>query len=1368
MSAASRGIAWRTNVLLFFSSHSATVKDLAAGSNNRSLLNALRLDVHYAHAQNAGLAKAVRQLKAALLATGEFQRVFSGISPAAALTAQRRLVKIAPVLLSSRQMQLLRRRVSPAWINRRFASTAADIAAPDAAVQTAKLAADPFDIGGMLANRLRRLNPSQSARIGRGDILSADGRHALLILIPKVPPENIPASEAMLDRVHQAVRAVQEKLPGLRTWLIGPARNYVENARLVKADVTLVSIVGTLLVALAILVYFRRISTLVICMIPPVMGVGTALGIAGLLHLHLPLLVLAFAGLICGSTTDYGIQLLAAVNRLAAETGGYSPEHAALSARQLLGPISMSVATSVTGYAALMFSSAPGLYGLGLFVAGATLCIWIVTFLILPAFLGPWVIRSSPPLPSAGFSSAVKNARRWFHLTGLALFLVLTALLLVHAAQIRYSYNGRKIDGITASLHNQEHKFMKTWGNIRHKSVVLITSRHPATALTRLHRLDQNLMELQKDHLISSFQSPGRILPDAAVIKRRLTRWRNFWSPAHRRLAETWVSAAAVANGFRPAEFVNSVTELSAVPPIPNAGARLRQSAARLVPGPLELSNGRTTPRIELAVEVQSNRSLSRRMQTDWAGELRLGHPQVSILSGDVLFYNATARAQAEVENLFPWVALLIVLPMWLFFRRLDMTFVSAISMVCGFVWLLGAAEWFGSGLNLLSMVPLLFMMGVAVDYGIYAASDPAWRNGATTGKANRNGATFLCAITTFLGTAAMLAAGHPALRGIGLALAAGIAGGYLASYFLVGPLVCLLLRTSRNLPGKIVHYVAALSPRLAGLAIMVSLAALVIGQVIMFREKPDVHRSIPRWPVVQTAAQAWTCGPARLRRVHGVWDMHIGGTPEQMGYAASALGAPMDLRIENEMLDRMDTLVPNLYARWFLLRAVGLDMLNLPHYVPLDIQREIYAESLAHPDLHGYLMPMYPRLLAYHALDDISQNLVDNPLIDRHAVGCTGVIAKPAWSGDGHLWLARNFDFECGPAFNHQKSITFVRPNHGYGFATIAWPGLAGCVTGMNEKHIGLFINAAASASFRPVGEPTIIVARQVLQFASHIRQAIAMFRRAHVFVTNIIVVGNGRTGRAAVLEKSPAHFAWRYINSHTAVTNQLECPIFADDPVNMARIADSTSNQRLHRAKHLLDNLKGKVNEYTLAGLLRDKRSLHGRNIGWGNRNSIDALITTHSVIMDLTAGNIWIAAYPWAEGNYVGFPALKILKGSPGAGYKSLPRLPIVPADSFLTKGRVKKFIRSKIALTAGYKALAARNWNRAVKRADQAIADNPTFFGGYALRGRAELASGRYRAAAADLSHALAQYPPYAGRRKSLRFALNSARLEVRKK
>src|SRR6476620_2460085 len=84
----------------------------------------------------------------------------------------------------------------------------------------------------------------------------------------------------------------------------------------------------------------------------------------------------------------------------------------------------------------------------------------------------------------------------------------------------------------------------------------------------------------------------------------------------------------------------------------------------------------------------------------------------------------------------------------------------------------------------------MLFTLGVAVDYGIYAATTPGQQS-RTIG---------LCALTTIGGAGSLVLGQHPALRWLGITLIAGIAGGYLTSCFIVTPLT----RVSAN---RVVRY---------------------------------------------------------------------------------------------------------------------------------------------------------------------------------------------------------------------------------------------------------------------------------------------------------------------------------------------------------------------------------------------------------------------------------------------------------------------------------------------------------------------------------------------------------------------------------
>jgi tetratricopeptide (TPR) repeat protein len=491
-----------------------------------------------------------------------------------------------------------------------------------------------------------------------------------------------------------------------------------------------------------------------------------------------------------------------------------------------------------------------------------------------------------------------------------------------------------------------------------------------------------------------------------------------------------------------------------------------------------------------------------------------------------------------------------------------------------------------------------------------------------------------------------------------------------------------------------------------------------------------------------------------------GLWEIALSGSPATRGRAVGLLANPLDFRIESEMLDQLDTLLPQEWARFLLLRSMSANLLSLPQYIPLEDQQEIYAAATAYDDPHAYLAPPYPRILSYHALHDVSQMLIDNPLIVPNTFACTGVISLPDYSAEsgGHLLLARNFDFEGGESFARQKSLTYIIPPPGEGipFAHVAWPGLAGCVTGINQERIALFINAAATSDFARIGTPTILMTRQILQHARSLDDAEKIIRQTPVFVSDIIVVADGKTGTARVFEKSPAKTDAYNVQSSAAVANHLTTPTFATDKTNQSRINDSTTLQRLTRARELLDRLHHHVTPDALASLLRDKKGPNDTDLGFGNRNAIDGLIACHSVIIDATSGHLWVAGYPNAEGAFLGIDILAMLDHAPDRpDFHADASPPIIPPDNIMTDGTWQRIQDARAAAEAAADALKRHDAQAAMANADRAIAANPNFYLGHELKGRALLQSGRRDLAKSELQQALAADPPYASRRAALK-------------
>ncbi|HVX84873.1 MAG TPA: C45 family autoproteolytic acyltransferase/hydrolase [Phycisphaerae bacterium] len=1380
----SGGVRWNGDVLAFFSSGSAEVGNVrgAVGGAEAGPGGEMRIDVHGIDGKAASreaVEAGARGLAERLRETGLFRWVWTGVDPVRAAAAYGELAGEAPVLEDVDAGEL-EKRMSAEALGARFAAVKGKLADPDGELLLGELQRDPLGLGSAVGERMRGLAPGGEGSGGSLDdgVLAArdsgGGWHAMVVGEPVAAASDMKGAERVVAATEAAVAGLKGQ--GLAGWVVGAHRGYVENAQRVKRDVMWVSAAGTAGVALLIAGFFRRVRAALLCMIPPSIGVGVALGLAGILRVELPLLLLGFAGLLCGSTTDYGIQLIAECRRLAREFGGWREEIPWRAARRMVGPISMSVATSVTGFAALGLSAAPGLRAMGLFVAGATVCIWVVTFAVIPVFLGPWVLAVE--------SGRTWRARRWIWWAGVGVFVLVTlGVFLPAAGRVRFNADARRLDGSSAALLSEQENFYKVWGDIRNQAVVLVSAPTAAGALEAQQRVAEYLGDLQRDGRIAGVTSAAGILPDEATSQARAAAWRAFWTPERRATLRDRLAGAARANGFVPTAFVayaDRVAEAAA----PDAEKELADSPAALLPGFVTRgADGAVT----LAMIVRMNPvgeggdAVSLRMATAWAKELRLRFaplPAVGslrILSGNVLLFDATDRARAEAERFAPWCVLAILLPLWVYYRSPRRAWLVLSCLLVGVVWVLGAAGLMGGGLNLLSLVPLLFTLGVAVDYGVYAAAAEAQRaklktqNGGERDGERKRAATALCAMTTIVGSGALVLAGHPALRWLGVTLVAGIAGGYLTALLVVGPWVGRWAGRAKGGRRSVVGRAGgwALTGALAALTVLVALPPVVEWR--LGAEKPAVTGAKGDAPLRQVGRRAYAVGDSWMRyratsEEAGIWEIRLAGTPAERGRAVSLLASPLDCRIESEMLDQLDTLLPAEWSRWLLLRAVGVDFASLPRWIPLEDQQELYAAATSYDDPHGYLAPTYSRLLAYHALHDVSQMLIDNPLIVPNTFGCTGVVSLPGYTGgDGHLLLGRDFDFEGGESFGRQKSVTLVIPPEGEGipYAHVAWPGLEGCVTGMNRERIALFINAAATKDFRRIGTPTILMAREVLEQARSIGDAERIIRGTQVFVSDIIVVADGKTGRARVFEKSPRATAAYDVEGSAAVTNHLVTRTFADDPVNKGRISESTTMQRYQRARELLDGMKGRVTPEGLAGLLRDKKGVGGKDLGYGNRNAIDGLIACHSVIMDATAGRMWVAGWPNAEGEYLCFDVLGLL-GAEGAGGGEVSGGPdvspgVIPADRILTDGPPSTWAlvvagrqwaeRSEASFSAG-------DLRASLASAEEVMAANPGFYLGHALAGRALLALGRREEAKAALERALEADPPYAARREAL--------------
>lgn len=366
-----------------------------------------------------------------------------------------------------------------------------------------------------------------------------------------------------------------------------------------------------------------------------------------------------------------------------------------------------------------------------------------------------------------------------------------------------------------------------------------------------------------------------------------------------------------------------------------------------------------------------------------------------------------------------------------------------------------------------------------------------------------------------------------------------------------------------------------------------------------------------------------------------GLWELYVEGNPYERGIANGMLTKELHAFQEDAFIRQIKILIPSDAYLNFLKYFVGYFNRHLPDHIITEYKEEIFGISKFASDKYDFIAPKYHRILNYHGAHDIGHALQDKNM----TVGCTSFSVWDKKSEDGKLLVGRNFDFYGGDDFAINKIVQFTNPTTGYQFATVTWSGFIGACSGMNVKGLTVTINAAKSSIPTDVATPIALLAREILQYAKNIDEAIAIAKKRTVFVSESILIGSAEDNRTVSIEKAPEKMdVYEVPNS-----NQIICPNhyqgvdFKNDLPNLTNIIESSSLYRNVRLKQLLG--KTETINYTQAtAILRDQKGLNDKNIGLTNEKSLNQLIAHHAVIFKPQDKLMWVSSNPFQCGQFI----------------------------------------------------------------------------------------------------------------------------------
>ena len=377
-----------------------------------------------------------------------------------------------------------------------------------------------------------------------------------------------------------------------------------------------------------------------------------------------------------------------------------------------------------------------------------------------------------------------------------------------------------------------------------------------------------------------------------------------------------------------------------------------------------------------------------------------------------------------------------------------------------------------------------------------------------------------------------------------------------------------------------------------------------------------------------------------------GLWELYVSGDPLERGLITGSLTQELFQKQEQLFLSKIDELVPSKFKQALLRKFLAWYNRKMYLHIPEEFKTEIYGLSKYASKKYNHIANEYLRILYLHGAHDIGHALKDLAL-----VGCSSFAAWGDKTEDGSLLIGRNFDFYAGDDFAKEKIISFINPSEGHKFMSVTWGGMIGVVSGMNEHGLTVTINAGKSKIPLVAKTPISILTREILQYASTIKEAVTIAKKHQVFVSEAILIGSAKDKKAVSIEVSPKNFGvYKVENSNQLIcSNHFQSNAYKNDTKNKKHKEESHSKYRYERMEELLSE-QTKLTPQIAVDILRNKEGLNNAKIGYGNEKALNQLLAHHAIVFKPEQRLVWVSSNPYQLGEFVAYDLNEVFNNSP----------------------------------------------------------------------------------------------------------------------
>ncbi|MFZ7125800.1 MAG: MMPL family transporter [Desulfobacterales bacterium] len=663
--------------------------------------------------------------------------------------------------------------LSPGAIDARIETLHRDLTGLQSIGQMRFIEQDPLGLRELKLFALSTLAPSQQARIYKGNLLSEDGGHLLVVARPKASGTDTANARRLTDLLGRTEVEIRDRHATAGRTVdmtpVGAYRAALDNETIVRTDVQYAVAFATIGIAVLLCLAFPRPLIGLLALLPALGGTAAALFVFSLFRSSISIMALGFGGAIISITVDHGIAYLLFLDR-SRETSGRE------ASREVWSVGLVAAATSCGAFAVLGISGFSIFEQLGAFTAMGIAFSFVFVHTLFPSIFG----RIPPSTSHRRLAIGPAADRLAGFGTKGAWAAAIAAGILALFARPHFAVDLASMNTLSEETRVAEEHLASVWGNVFNR-IYLMTEADSLEALQAKGDRLLTLIDASKasGELASGFV-PSGLFPGPGKAKSNRLAWDAFWDDRRIGAFRENLETAAARRGFTPDAFSPFYRRLSPA------------GSDELPPAPTEA----------LFEFLGISRSPDDARWRQFIGVIPASHYE-----GEPFFERFRSTARVFDPQLFSstlgkllfdlFVRMLLIIGgsvtflLLCFFADWRLAAISLLPIAFSFTCTLGTLGLMGRPLDIPAVMLAIIVLGMGIDYSLFLVRSYQRYQDAHHPLFSRvRTAVFMAAASTLIGFGVLGASRHSLLQSAGISSFLGIGFAFIGAFLILPPLL--------------------------------------------------------------------------------------------------------------------------------------------------------------------------------------------------------------------------------------------------------------------------------------------------------------------------------------------------------------------------------------------------------------------------------------------------------------------------------------------------------------------------------------------------------------------------------------------------